>query len=258
MLNKEKFNIWEGIYNTWEDAPLIDGAFNSTKWIDDQTTIAQKELMEFLHNNQFISSSAQSYDYILPTVVAMSRKEASIFKVLDFGGGLATSYVPLISSLPNRDLIEFHVVESPEICKKGAKIYPENLNIFFHSKLPENTYYDVIHVARTFQYIEDWQVMLASFVKLKPRYIILAGVLAGNIESFISIQNYYGHKIRVHFLNINELISEAESLGFHLINKSLHISKRLGELGVLPMKNFPESHRIEYPCQLLFELKNTT
>lgn len=255
MAESQSFTIWEGVYNEWEDAPDIDGAFNSSKWLDDQASLARHELVNFSDFHGLISPNAKSHDYILPTVLAMAGNDHDDLKILDFGGGLASSYLPTITSLPNGDAIEFHVVESQGICEKGREIFPEGMNLFFHTDLPGDGHYDVIHAGRSFQYVDNWRGLLRSFAELTPKYLVLAGILAGDIEPFVSLQNYYGYKVRVRFLNLDELIREAEMVGFHLLSKSLHVSKRLGKAGPLPMDNIPEAHRLEYPCQLLFELK---
>jgi putative methyltransferase (TIGR04325 family) len=255
MSERQNFAIWEGVYGEWADAPVIDGAFDSSKWLDDQASAARLELVELLDNCGSISPNAKTHDYILPTVLAMAGNDNGNLKVLDFGGGLASSYLPLVASLPDGDAVEFHVVESQSICEKGREVFPENMKLFFHTDLPSDGHYDVIHAGRSFQYVDDWRGLLSSFASLTPSYLVLAGVFAGDIEPYVSVQNYYGYKIRVRFLNLPELIREADLLGFRLLSKSLHLSKRLGKTGPLPMDNIPESHRLEHPCQLLFELK---
>lgn len=257
MSDEPGFAIWEGIYDEWEDAPVIEGAFDSSKWLDDQVAIARRELVDSEKNRGSIPANAKSRDYILPTVVAMARPVKGDLKVLDFGGGLASSYLPVIASLPDGNAIEFHVVERQGVCEKGREVFPDNMKLFFHAELPSEGHFDVIHAGRSFQYVDDWPELLRQFAGLTPGYLVLAGALAGDIKPFVTMQNYYGYKIRVRFLNLGELIREAESLGFRLISKTLHLSKRLGKEGPLPMDNFPESHRLEHPCQLLFELKQS-
>ena len=255
MSSENKFYIWEGIYEKWDDVPVIDGAFDSTKWLDSQMASVREEIANFTMGDKLFSPCAQSRDDILPTVVAMAKSKNDPIKVLDFGGGLATSFLPLLASLPSSEGLEFHVVESKGVCDKAKVdlVFPEDTKLFFHTELPAGTF-DIIHAARSFQYVDDWKKLLLSFAKLRPKYLILAGVLAGDIEPFVSLQNYYGYKIRVQFLNFKELAREAEHLGLRLIYKSPHLSKRLGKEGPLPMDNFPAERRIIHPCQLLFEL----
>lgn len=249
------FAIWEGVYEDWGDAPVIEGAFDSAKWLDDQSDLLRNELTAFEQFTGDIAPNAKSHDYILPVVVAMVDQK--ITKVLDFGGGLASSYLPLMASLPNPDGVEIHVVESSGVCSRAREVFSENMKLFFHEALPSSGHYDVIHAGRSFQYVDDWRALLHSFANFTPKYLVLAGVLAGEGKSFVTLQNYYGYKIRVRFLNLSELIIGAEKAGFRLISKSLHLSQRLGKTGPLPMENFPENYRLEHPCQLLFKLTHS-
>ncbi|MFC1536583.1 methyltransferase, TIGR04325 family [Pseudomonadota bacterium] len=254
-MSDRQFAIWEGVYEDWEDAPVIEGAFDSSKWLDDQTALARKERLDYQQFTGHISPNAISHDYILPTVLAMVAADDRKLRVLDFGGGLASSYLPLIASLPERGNIEFHVVESRGVCERGRELFASDMNLFFHEEIPTSGHYDVIHAGRSFQYVDDWRGLLHSFADLEPDYLVLAGVLAGENRSFVSLQNYYGYKIRVRFLNFAELIEETEKCGFEMLGKSLHLSKRLGKTGPLPMENLPEMYRLEHPCQLLFRWK---
>jgi len=253
---QKDFTVWEGIYDEWEDAPLKDGAFDSPKWLDSQAASARSELADFTSNYGSVSPTNKSHDYILPTVLAMAARGDTALKVLDFGGGLASSFFSVASSLSSVDRLEFHVVEGKSVCDKGSDIFPKNMGLYFHDKIPESCgEFDVIHAGSSLQYIDDWRSLLASFARLEPKYLVLADVVAGSIKPFVTVQNYYGYKIRVRFLNLQELIDEMEKLGFQLLYKSLYVAKILGKEQTLPMKNFPEDRRLKHACQLLFKLK---
>ncbi len=255
MPKEQEFYIWEGVYKEWNEAPETkENAFNSTKWLDDLVIQAKASLGDFQKCDEEISGNAKSRDNILSVVVSMLNKEVCPIKVLDFGGGLGSSYFSVLESLHTNKDLEFHIVEGQRICEMAKELFPNNMGLYFHNELPKDSGgFDIVHAARSFQYVDDWRGLLSSFARLEPRYLILAGALAGDIDPFVSIQNYYGYKISVRFLNLQELIDEAEKHGFKLIHKSLHVSKRLGKEGVLPMGNFPEKFQLEYPCQLLFE-----
>lgn len=255
MQNEQQFYIWEGVYKEWDEAPkTMEDAFNSTKWLDDQVKQAKASLGDFQKCDEKISLNAKSRDDILSVVVSMLNKDVHPLKVLDFGGGLGSSYFSVLDSLHANKNLEFHIVEGQRICEIGKELFPNNFGLYFHNELPSDSEeFDIVHAARSFQYVDDWRGLLSSFSLLKPRYLALVGALAGDIEPFVSIQNYYGYKISVRFLNLQELIDEAETIGFKLIYKSLHVSKRLGKEGSLQMGNFPEKYQLEYPCQLLFE-----
>ncbi len=247
--------LWEGVFDNWQDAPEKDGAFNSLQWLDSSVFRVREALEAMQVDQNEISENACGRDYILPLVCAMAQTDGKDLRVLDFGGGLASSFFSVASTLNATDNFEFHVVEGKGVCDKGNEIFPESMRLYFHDEIPkESGEFDIIHAGSSLQYIDDWQGLLASFTALKPRYLILSDILAGNIKPFVTIQNYYGHKIRIRFLNLQELIDEVEKLGFRLLYHSLYVARIFGEEGPLPMNNFPEERRLKYSCQLLFEL----
>lgn len=89
--------------------------------------------------------------------------------------------------------------------------------------------------------------MLREFFIKRAEHLIFVGALAGQIEPFVTVQNYYGSKIPVRFLNLDDFVQEMKNLEYQLLYKTPHISKRLAAEGVLPMGNFSKEHRIEHP-----------
>jgi putative methyltransferase (TIGR04325 family) len=249
------FQIWDGVYAEWSDAPVKGDAFNSEKWLLDQVAHTEAELHGLADIG--LASCAVSRDYILPLVVALALKKDQPLRILDFGGGMASSYPLVMGSVSGGEAVEFHVLESSRICKYGRANFSNYPNLFFHAEMPPlDMSFDIVHAGRSMQYVDDWRGLLQTFVDFKAQYILLAGLLAGEIKPFVTTQNYYGSKIPVRFLNINEVIQNMESLNYRLSYKSLHFSKRLGKEGPLPMDNFPLENRLKHPCQLLFQ-RNT-
>jgi hypothetical protein len=81
---------------------------------------------------------------------------------------------------------------------------------------------------------------------------MLSGLNAGDIETFVTYQNYYDSKIPVWFWNIHEIIEALRNLDYNLIYKSLLESSYLGKLQPLPMENFPPEYRLKRKCNLIF------
>ena len=46
-MNQKNFNLWEGVYKTWNDAPGDDGVFNDDIWKDEMNTIFGFEFFRF-------------------------------------------------------------------------------------------------------------------------------------------------------------------------------------------------------------------
>jgi putative methyltransferase (TIGR04325 family) len=102
------------------------------------------------------------------------------------------------------------------------------------------------------RYIKEWQGLIASFAEYKPQYFLLVDMMAGDIKTFVTIQNFYGMKIRSRFLNIKELLSAVEEVGFRLIYKSRYLKETRGVKGPLPMENLEKEYRLEHASQILF------
>ena len=88
-----------------------------------------------------------------------------------------------------------------------SKLFNQETRLFFHTKLPQIS--DPVHIVYSrsaFQYINNWIELMHSFARYKPRFLVLDCVWAGDIESFVTIQNFNGRKIRFHFINLEELV----------------------------------------------------
>tara|TARA_B100000315_G_scaffold132657_1_gene122152 strand:- start:7513 stop:8283 length:771 start_codon:yes stop_codon:yes gene_type:complete len=249
-----KINIWEGVYNSWEEAPGDDDAHEGKVWINKVTDRAQKALVAY-RSNETVSLAALTQDYVLSVAGGMLLSSIKgDLCILDFGGGMGASYFPLISSVSHPEKVEFHIVEGKTICKRSREILGDFAKLHFHEQLPPLPRpVHIVHAGSSIQYIADWKGLLAEFADYRPRLLVLEDLMAGNIPSFITTQNYYGKKIRSWFLNINELIEEVQTLGYQLIYKSRYTHEILGEVGPLPMENFSPEYRLNYGSHLMFE-----
>lgn len=254
----QDFNIWEGVYDSWEEAPGDNDAFDDKVWLGKVTQRATVAIDQF-RASATVSPVTRIRDYILPVAASLLWSGSkNNLRVLDFGGGMAASYFPLIASLPNSENIEFHVIEGKEICLKSREILADFKNLHFHQEIPEASQpFDIVHAGSSIQYVGDWEGLLARFLDYRPQLLILEDLMAGDVKSFVTLQNYYGKKIRSWFLNINEIIEAVERLGYKLIYKTQFTHDILGKVGPLPMENFSPSHRLDYGSHLMFERVRT-
>ena len=251
MSNKE-FCIWEGIYDHFPE-DYIDRVFESERWVNSLRK-QSFQLLNELEGRGTISAHTLIHEHPLPPVVALLAAFVDTpIRILDFGGGIGNSFVSLIKSLPTSDLVEFHVLETPAICQLGREVYEKFHNLHFHDELPRDVKkFDVVHAGNSLHYIADWRTMLGHFACYEPRFIMLSGLNAGDIETFVTYQNYYGSKIPVWFWNVREIIRALRNLDYNLIYKSLLESSYLGKVQPLPMGNFPPQYRLKRKCNLIF------
>jgi putative methyltransferase (TIGR04325 family) len=246
--------VWDGVYNTWENAPQDEDVLEEKIWINKVTTQANNAIAAYRSGeNLSLASSTQDFIVSLAGMILLSSTDDD-FRILDFGGGMAASYFPLISSVPNPERIEFHVVEVQAICNLGRKLLTEFSNLYFHEKLPElSKPTHIVHAGSSIQYIPDWKGLLSEFVNYRPELLILEDIPTGNIPTFVTTQNFYGKKVRSRFLNINELIEEVQSLDYELIYQTQCTQNFLGKIGgPLPMKNFPPQYQLKFGSHLIF------
>ncbi len=245
-----KKNIWNGTYKQWDDAPNNSGIFESDIWLDNITDTAKKMCSRYeTHDAAFPVNVA--LDYALPLVAGMAMPADRSLCIIDYGGGLAASYFSLVAA--TQGVVDFHIVETEEVCRRGRELFGGIDGLTFQSTFPTQVgFVDIIHAGSSLQYVEDYEEMLSKFASFEPQYLVLADVLAGNINSFVTTQDYYGKTIRVRFLNLNELLSAASKVGFTLIYQSSFSAPIKGKAGRLPMSNFRKGYKLDYPCQLVF------
>jgi putative methyltransferase (TIGR04325 family) len=257
--NEWNGKIWEGVYNSFEEAPGEKGVFNMSFWLDKQKNQLDKKLdLVNTEKKVEISSLAESREYYLPIIIGIESCKKSI-KVLDLGGGLASSYLETLSALPNQENVEFLIVENPSICKMGNEIFSEDSKIKFHVKLPlYDANIDIIHLGSSLQYMEEWEKILIDLSKYKAKYLIFADLPAADIDTFVTIQNYYGNRIPVRFWNLKEFITVVENLGYQLAFKARYIKDNPIKHGTHDIDSikicFDNNYRLDYFSQLVFRL----
>lgn len=253
--NNNSFNIWEGVYKTFQEAKSesFGLGFSGDVYLA-RSLVAAKECLDSLRAKEPIPQFHKQRSNMLPPVVALVLKER--VSILDFGGGLGIGYMTLLESIPDAaNKVHYSILEVPEVCDAGEQLHDKG-QITYLSSLSHLKKYDIVHAASSLQYLENWNQWVSVIAALRPRYILLSDVFAGSIDSFVTLQNYYGSRIPHWFLNLNELLNTFDGYGYQLIMKSSVGSRRLNHLDTLPMDNFPESMRLCESLHLLFEAKN--
>jgi len=239
--------IWSGVYNTFAEAGGDDGVFEDTKWLKKQTVEANHAL-ERSRSAGAMPEIAQTTDYALPVVAAVIAQPHQTLKILDFGGGMASSFLPLVAMLPTNQALKFVVVENKALSDEGEKLFKNEKRLYFCTEIPIDEKFHVIHAGSSFHYVADWIALLRLFAQMRPQYLIFADLPAGDIDTFVTIQNYYGKKIPVRFWNLVEFIRRVEELDFKLVMKARYYSYYIAA-----MDGFDQKHRLNYFTQLIFK-----
>lgn len=249
-MNQQAWNgaIWSGVFSAFQEITGLKESLEGPVWLAEQIDQAERAL-EKIKTKDVISKLAETSDYVLPAIAAalMSHRDEPL-RILDFGGGLASSYLPMRAMLSDDLRMNFAIVENKEICEAGRNLFASDPQVTFLAEMPKGVRFDIVHAGSSMHYVDDWIGLLGNFAELQPDILIFADLPAGDIDTFVTSQNYYGRKIPVRFWNIAEFIQNVEKTGYKLQLKSRYRTNYLDA-----MKFFDESYRLNYFAQLIFK-----
>jgi putative methyltransferase (TIGR04325 family) len=242
---------WEGIYETFAEAGAEATVFEGTVWLDKIVARATSSLERSTGGR--IPPVAVNTDYALPFVAALAASRGRPLRILDFGGGMATSYVPLRAMLPREQAIDFVVVENAAICDRGAQLFAADASVQFRTELPvAPERFDIVHFGSSLHYVDDWKGVLAGVTALEPEHLLFADLTAADNRSFVTTQRFHDRRIPVRFWNVDEFIGAVTALGYELLLKARYRGYYLAPDSELPTSNFDRDHRLTYTSQLVF------
>lgn len=248
---------WEGVFRDFLSAHGDQGVFEDDIWLQKVEDRAPALLRDAVGGA--IPAVATTTEYALPFVTAFAASGKQRLRILDFCGGLATSYVPLRAMLPSGRDIEFVVVENEAVCRVGKNLFGRDRSVRFVEAMPRPPeQFDIVHYGSSLHYIDDWRGALAGAAALSPEYLIFVDLPAADNLSFVTTQRFHGRRIPVHFWNGKEFIEHVGQLGFELLMKSRYRGYYLVPGRELQTGNFDADHRLTYVSQLVFRRADTS
>ena len=245
-------HIWEGVYGSFKEVPATGPGFFGETW---KKNSLQKinALLEEAELRKTIPAVVAYNASLLPMLTAVVSENSDRVRVLDFGGGLGFTYVPVVSGLVARDVLDYLIVDNEAVCEVGKQVFRQDSRIHFRSSLPDDLEtFDIIHLGSSLQYIEDWRALIKQLGRYRSQYFLFSDLLAGDIPTYATAQNYYESKIACWFFNVQEIIDAMSAIDFRLLFKSTYVNTYFGEKQECPQDNFPPEVRLGYPCCLLF------
>lgn len=253
MANNLNFELWSGVHNSFAVATSDSRVFEGDIWLAKSVDRLRLAIAEHSHR-KILSKNSTTFDYILPAVAASLAKPDSTLRILDFGGGMAMTFLSVVDALPADQKLSFQVVESAALCNRVKQISFSDHRLSFHDQIPANKDgMDIVHAGSSIQYVEEWRGLLSRLCSFRPSHLILADIPAGELpHTFVTGQYFYGKRIAHWFFEIRELVEVVEREGYRLVYRAPYIGSFLGERRPLPMDGLPESHRLPSFSQLMF------
>ena len=250
MCDNDRTIVWEGVFRAFSETGGSRNVFEEPIWSEKLTTRAQAALADVRSGRPAIG--ALTSDYVLPVVAAMARASEGTVRILDFGGGLGASYIPLMSMLGSDRALRFVIVENETICRLGASLFADHQAVEFRSSIPAAEQFDIAHAGSSLHYVDDWRGTARQLCSTGGEYLVFADVPAGQIETFVSTQWFHGQRIPVWFWNAAEFCDCIEGFGFELIFKAPFAGRYLENRASLPMAQFDPRHRLQHCGQFIF------
>ncbi len=246
------FNVWEGVFSSFAEAPAVGQGFDGPIWRDRSVTAARDTAAQ-ARARRPLDYALRQRNALLPALVAALLATQERVNILDFGGGPGTSYLLLAQTMPDAvGRIDYTIVDVDSICAAGRELFNGKTGPTFCNGLPDTARFDIVHAASVLQYIEDWRSLVARLAGYNARFLSLADMFIGDFKTYVTLQNYYGSKIRHWFFNADEFIDAVQGKGYALALRSHCDAKILDRYGPLPMQNFPPALRLVNTSNLLF------
>lgn len=249
---------WEGVFGSFEEARGDETVFDGDIWLDKCLARARAALAD-AGVSAALSPVNETRDYVLPVIAALAAHGKPAVRILDFGGGLGTSYLPLAQAIHPDKVLDYVIVETDALCRGGQALFSGDRQVTLVSEMPDRSQkFDIVHCGSSFHYVDDWRGMLACFAAFEPEYLVFADLPAADNLTFVTKQHFHGREIPVHFWNLGEFIGAVEGLGYRAEFKARYRSGFLGEAMHAPTDNFDPPHRLAYFSQLVFRRNQTS
>lgn len=243
--------IWEGTYRSFEDAAAdACGTGFSSETHRNRSLAVARECLTAMKAGKPIPQIHKQRTVLLPAVVATLLGTRERLRILDFGGGLGIGYLTLLEAVSRAaERIDYRIVEVASVVDEGRRLFGDT--VAYVETLPAEGSFDLVYTSSAMQYVEDWPRLVASLAAYRADSILLSDVFAGAIPTFVTLQNYYGSRIRHWFLNLDDLLEAFSRTGYTLAMKTCAAVRRLDVESTLRMEHFPATHRLEQSLNLI-------
>lgn len=230
---------YSGVYTSFEEVPKVGGGYENDEW---PATAAQYSRWAIAKNESgFIPAAVSGEIALLPLLISVTRAT----RILDFGGATGFSYIAAKYGAM-RGIDRYVVVEHPNVCAQGRELFKDDVRVEFLERIPQEQF-DLVFIGGALQYVSDYKGLLKTLTDLKPRWILITKLPAGENVTFVSAQvNLPRMKFTSWLFNVRELVSLMDSLNYKLIFRSANE-------GSVNQEKLEPKYRLEQQGNLLFE-----
>jgi putative methyltransferase (TIGR04325 family) len=235
---------WRGVYATRADVPAHRDVYEG-ELVDDMVTHTRAA---YQRSDDAVPLWHESF-VLVAGMVAVARQE---LYVVDFGGGVGSAFSQLVASLPPQTAIRYLVVETPQVCEAGRRLFIDDPRIGFATELPiGGDTPDIVYANGVLQYLDDYADALCRLASLKAPHVLLSRLYAWDGARFATAQvNLQGRTFASWFVNVDEVTALLAERGYAVACDVIPEKRYQSEL--------PATHRVDRLRTMLFARSRLT
>lgn len=250
-----KIKIWEGVFANFNEIQGTENIYEGERWLASNLERSRKVIDTEGH---FTYRSRIARDYPLKMAVLAALESKVKISILDVGGGYGKNVMEIQSTFQDiESRIEVFILENIKLSnfyKMNIKM-PKNFKFIQNiSEIGESkTSIDILHFGSVVQYFQNLKVDLSSILQpSKPKWIVFSDLMAGDIQTFVTVQNYYDSKIPFRFVNFEELNKILVDLNYDLFVKEFYEHDSTSVY--FPQKGFDRKFQIDNSMNVIYRL----
>lgn len=238
--------IWSGVYRSFDELEDEGEGFINPRWVE--KSVAR------LDQVRTAPSAVPSAEYPVLDAILGAWDGTGTVEVLDVGGNLGQLALDVRRRAPGVRTT-WTVLEREDLLSAATALtaLPEEVEFVTTRDALVDRRFDVLHLGSVLQYFADWRGDLAALCEEHARddaWLVISDAMVGaDIESFVTRQAYYEHGLRMHFLNLSELLEHLATVGFRLVLMEPYLTPHTS--AYYPEQALPEGRRIEFPLNLV-------
>ncbi|EKQ90418.1 methyltransferase, TIGR04325 domain protein [Leptospira borgpetersenii str. UI 09149] len=147
---------------------------------------------------------------------------------------------------------KYSILEIPGIVSR-SKRFNHSRKVQFYTDFKKIPFCDLLYTNSVIQYFPTNEYLIEIIDQVKPKYILVDDLYAGDNDEFFSNQISYEKKIPHRFLNFKKFREEVSKEGYRLILKQPFNTPILGKYQPKPMDHFPQKYRLRYSLSVVFK-----
>ena len=176
--------IWEGVYQTWQEAAAVGKGFSSQRWLD---RIVQQLEDYNIDRKKYGNLAMPPRPSSLPMLCSLTNPES----IVDFGGSSGWVWYYLKECIADLLVMKYDIIENNKIYEyfKNSN-YHDGQPIYYYTIDKYDSNCDILYTNSTLHYIKDDKLFFQLIERTKPKYLLIEDFVGGDFDDYYTTQIY--------------------------------------------------------------------